>query len=94
MHISIHTHAYKYAHKISIHIHAYCIVYAYMYTVYIYTSSLQVLKRDRFSLLMRFLHLNDNSYYRRKGEPGHDPLVEAIPHTPCRQLSVSLHPPP
>ena len=37
------------------------------------------MKRDRFSLHMRFLHLNDNSNYRRKGEPGHDPLYKLRP---------------
>ena len=28
---------------------------------------------------MRFLHLNDNSKYREKGEPGHDPLFKLRP---------------
>ena len=37
------------------------------------------MKRDRFSLILRFLHLNDNSGYRRKGEPGHDPLYKLRP---------------
>ena len=37
------------------------------------------MKRDRFSLLMRFLHLNDSTQYRRKGEPGHDPLFKLRP---------------
>ena len=37
------------------------------------------MKRDRFSLLHRFLHLNDNSQYKKKGEPGHDPLFKLRP---------------
>ena len=37
------------------------------------------MKRDRFSLLMKFLHLNDNSQYAKKGEPGHDPLYKLRP---------------
>ena len=37
---------------------------------------MQVLKRDRFSLLLKFIHLNDNSSYIPKGDPGHDPLYK------------------
>ena len=37
------------------------------------------MKRDRFSLILRFLHLNDSTLYRRKGEPGHDPLYKMRP---------------
>ena len=51
----------------------YTCMYKYMY-MYI-----QVMKRDRFSLLLRFLHLNDNSQYKKKGEPGHDPLFKLRP---------------
>ena len=51
------------------------------------------MKRDRFSLLMRFLHLNDSSQY--KGEPGHDPLYKVRPFlTPLVdhfQSSYTLH---
>ena len=38
-----------------------------------------VLKRDRFTLLLKFLHLNDNSQYIPKGQPGHDPLYKIRP---------------
>ena len=38
-----------------------------------------ILKRDRFSLLMRFLHLNDSSKYIPKGEPGYDALYKLRP---------------
>lgn len=38
-----------------------------------------VLKRDRFTLLLRFFHLNDNSQYIPKGQPGHDPLYKIRP---------------
>ena len=41
---------------------------------------LQIMKRDRFTLILRFLlHLNDSSLYRKKGEPGHDPLHKLQP---------------
>ena len=39
----------------------------------------QIIKRDRFTLIVRFLHLNDNSLYIKKGEPGHDPLYKLRP---------------
>ena len=38
-----------------------------------------ILKRDRFSLKLRFLHLNDNTKYIPKGQPGHDPLYKLRP---------------
>ena len=31
------------------------------------------------TFILRFLHLNDNSKYRKKGEPGHDPLYKLRP---------------
>ena len=37
------------------------------------------MKRDRFSLILRFLHLNDSSLYKKKGEVGHDPLFKLRP---------------
>ena len=37
------------------------------------TVHYQIIKRDCFSLL-KFLHLNDNSKYVKKGQPGHNPL--------------------
>ena len=57
----------------------------------------KVMSRDRFSLLMRFLHLNDSTGYIKKGEPGHDPLYKLQPllelnfqaaYIPGRELSV------
>ena len=38
-----------------------------------------ILSRDRFSLLMRFLHLNDSTGYIPKGEPGYDPIYKLRP---------------
>ena len=38
-----------------------------------------ILKWDRFSLLLRFLHLNDSSKYIPKGQAGHDPLYKLRP---------------
>ena len=37
------------------------------------------MKRDRFSLLLWFLHLNDSHKYIPKGLPGHDPLFKLRP---------------
>ncbi len=37
------------------------------------------MKRDRFSLVLKFLHLNDNSHYIPKGQPGHDLLHKIRP---------------
>ncbi|CAI8029910.1 PiggyBac transposable element-derived protein 4, partial [Geodia barretti] len=39
----------------------------------------KVLSRDRFSLIMKFLHLSDNSQYIPRGQPGHDPLYKIRP---------------
>ena len=38
-----------------------------------------VIKHLRFSLLMKFLHLNDSNKYIRKGQPGHDALFKLRP---------------
>lgn len=38
-----------------------------------------IMSRDRFSLLLRFLHLNDSTKYIPKGEPGYDPLYKLRP---------------
>ena len=43
------------------------------------TFEFKIMKRDCFSLVLRFLHLNDSSQYRKKGEPGHDPLFKLQP---------------
>ena len=44
------------------------------------TSSFSsVLKRDRFSLIMRFLHLNDSTHYIPKGQPGYDAIFKLRP---------------
>ena len=40
---------------------------------------LQIMKRDRFTLILRFLHLNDSTQYRKKGEPGHNALFKLRP---------------
>ena len=63
------------------------IMYVYIYINCKYTlfvcllitmsvSIVQIMKRDRFTLILRFLHLNDNRYYKKKGEMGHDPLYK------------------
>ena len=33
-----------------------------------------VMSRDRFSLILKFLHINDKKAQKQKGEPGYDPL--------------------
>ncbi len=38
-----------------------------------------IMKRDRYSLLLQFLHLNDNNHFIHKGQPGHDPLHKIRP---------------
>ena len=60
----------------------------------------RVMSRDRFSLVMRFLHLNDNSKYVRKGELGYDAVYKLRPfldpllrhfekmYQPARELSI------
>ena len=35
-----------------------------------------VMSRDRFSLILRFLHLSDSTKYIPKGQPGHNPLFK------------------
>ena len=52
---------------------------------------LQIMKRDHFSLVLRFLHLNDNSSYRKKGEPGHDPLYKLRPFTEALFQQFQTH---
>ena len=37
------------------------------------------MSRDWFSLLLRFLHLNDSTKYIPKGQPGYDPLYKLRP---------------
>ncbi len=39
---------------------------------------LSIMKRDRFSLVLKFWHLNDNIHYI-PGQPGHDPLHKIRP---------------
>ena len=43
------------------------------------STLVQIVKRDRFTLILRFIHLNDNSHYKKKGEVGHDPLFKVRP---------------
>ena len=38
-----------------------------------------VMSRDRFSLVMKFIHLNDNTRYIPKGQPGYDALYKIRP---------------
>ena len=38
-----------------------------------------IMSPDRFSLVLCFLHLNDNTKYISKGEPGHDPIFKLRP---------------
>ena len=43
------------------------------------SSCSQIMSRDRFSMLLRFFHLNDNKMYIKKGDPGYDPLYKLRP---------------
>ena len=38
-----------------------------------------IMSRDRFSTIMKFLHLNNNENYISKGKPGYDPLYKLRP---------------
>ena len=46
---------------------------------YANTTFSRVMSRDRFSLIMKFLHLNDNKKYIKKGNPGYDPIYKLRP---------------
>ena len=60
----------------------------------------RVMIRDRFSVILKFIHLNDNKKSKRKGEPGYDPLFKIRPflvpllsnfqfaYNPGRELAV------
>ena len=42
-----------------------------------YSSTVgKIMTRDRFSLILKFFHLNDSEKYIKKGEPGHDSLYK------------------
>ena len=59
-----------------------------------------VMSRDRFLVILRYLHLVDSSQQRKKGEEGYDPLFKLRPlidhlnavypeyYKPSRQLSI------
>ena len=59
-----------------------------------------VMSRDRFSLILRFLHINDSAQYIPKGQPGYDAIYKVRPFltsllrqfksnfTPQTQLSI------
>ena len=58
------------------------------------------MSRDRFSLILRFLHLNDSEGYIPKGQPGYDAIYKLRPfltamlkqfeefYTPRKELSL------
>ena len=68
--------------------------------IIVFLCMYQVMKHDRFSTLMKFLHLVDNDHYVPKGQLGHDtlyklrPFLEPLianfqqPCIPYRELSV------
>ena len=43
------------------------------------TTFSSIMSRDWFSLILKFLHLNDSTKYIPKGQPGHDPLFKLRP---------------
>lgn len=53
-----------------------CWVTSWPFATFTFSS---IMSRDRFSLLLRFLHLNDSTNYIPKGEPGYDPLYKLRP---------------
>ena len=38
-----------------------------------------VMKRNRFLLLLSFLHFNNNEHYVKRGQDGYDPLYKHVP---------------
>ena len=47
---------------------------------------------DQFSLILKFLHLNDNSGYIPRGQPGHGPLYKLRTLlTPLLVAAFTLH---
>ena len=58
------------------------------------------MSRDRFSLILKFLHTNDKRGQKQRGEPGYDPLYKIRPlltslisnfqssYNPGRELSI------
>ena len=60
----------------------------------------KIMTRDRFSLILRFFHLNDSKNYIKRGESGYDPLYKIRPlltslmknfnssYTPNKELSL------
>ena len=38
-----------------------------------------IMSRDRFSVILKFLHVNDSSKFIQKGLPGYDPLYKVRP---------------
>ena len=60
----------------------------------------KIMTRDRFSLILKFFHVNDSSKYVKRGEVGHDPLYKIRPlltsllhnfnqwYTPNKELSL------
>ena len=56
----------------------------------------KIIKRDRFSLLLKFLHLNDNSKYVKKSQEGHDPLFKVRPFFDplIKNFQLAYHPIP
>ena len=53
-----------------------CWVTSWPFATFTFSS---IMSRDRFSLLLRFLHLNDSTKYIPKGQPGYDPLYKLRP---------------
>ena len=51
----------------------------------------QVMKRDRFTLLMKFLHLNDSKHYIQKGQPSHDAPYKLRPFLQPLILNFQQH---
>ena len=47
-----------------------------------------ILKRDRFSLIMKFLHLNDSTKYVPKGQPGTTHYTNCV-HSSTHSLQIS-----
>ena len=54
------------------------------------TTFRSILTCDRFSLIMKFFHLNDSSRYIPKRQPGYDPLYKLRPFMDVTTLDVKF----
>ncbi|GFN97637.1 PiggyBac transposable element-derived protein 4 [Plakobranchus ocellatus] len=56
------------------------------------TFAPQVMQRERFKAILSFFHLNDNTSYIARGQPGHDPLHKIRPlHNHLKECFMNVY---